>query len=101
MISEYFRDMSSVMGSLYGVLRPGGRAIIVIGDSCYGGVHIRSASILTELCRRQGYSVISMDVFRTMRKSAQHGGRHGLNETRLERFPKRLNRRGIPMRARI
>jgi DNA modification methylase len=81
MVRAYFEDLSCVLTLLNTVIRPGGRAIIVLGDSCYAGVQIKSARILSEISRSVGYSVLSCDPIRSMRQSAQLGGSARLDES--------------------
>jgi hypothetical protein len=56
---------------------------MVVGDSCYAGVQVNVAAIISDLIPNAGFRIISTDRIRSMRKSAQHGGQHELPETCL------------------
>ena len=88
MVAGYFADLESVLLSLKGIVRKGGHVVAAVGDSQYGGVRIDTAGILTEIGVRCGYDVEDASEIRSMRASAQHGGRFDLSETAL-----RLRRR--------
>lgn len=83
MIGGYFHDMAEVFLCLNKVLRPGGEAWAVVGDSRYANVHIPTATILAELAPVLGFEVVSLEAMRSMRSSAQQGGREELSETLL------------------
>lgn len=81
MVDGYFFDMKDILESIYSKLRTNGEVWMVVGDSRYAGVHIPVAKILIELSKQLGYSLVSKEAFRSMRASAQQGGRHELEET--------------------
>lgn len=81
MVGGYFSDMFQVFSSLNKVLCPGGEAWAVVGDSRYADVYIPTASILVELAPLLNFEVISHESMRSMRASAQQGGREELAET--------------------
>jgi DNA modification methylase len=54
MIAAYFRDMSRVLQQIARVLRPSGRACLVIGDSAPYGVHVPVDAWLAQLGRSYG-----------------------------------------------
>ncbi len=83
MIAGYFDDLSSLLINLREVLRSGGSAFIVVGDSCYRDVPVRVADILSEIADGAGFEVRSKRVIRRMRMSAQQGGGYSLNESVL------------------
>ena len=88
MVVGYFADLQNVLISLNRIVRPGGNVVVAVGDSQYGGVRIDVAGILAEIALRCGYDVAGAGEIRSMRASAQHGGRFDLSETAL-----RLRRR--------
>ena len=65
MVAAYFRDMSQVLQQIARVLRPGGRACLVIGDSAPYGVHVAVDTWLAQLGRSYG---LHDDVFEQTRE---------------------------------
>lgn len=88
MIGFYFDDLTKVFAQLRRVLAPGRHAVVAIGDSQYGGIHVDVASILVECVRPLGFRLTERGAIRSMRNSAQHGGGFELSEHCLafERF---------------
>ena len=82
MVGAYFADLSVVLDHVYRALAPGGSAWMVIGDSSYAGIQIPSAEIVAQISSKRGWKVAAME-FRSMRSSAQQGGRHELAENLL------------------
>lgn len=81
MIDGYFADMCGVMRSLASRLNPQGEAWAVVGDSLYANIHIPVAEILAELAPSCGFEPVQVEEFRSMRSSAQQGGRQELAES--------------------
>ena len=81
MLGGYFSDLTSVLTAIHAVIRKEGRVWLVVGDSRYAGVTIPTAQILTELAPEYGYQTLSLEPFRSMRSSAQQGGKHQLEES--------------------
>ena len=84
MVGAYFEDMQRLLTGLRRALRPGGRAVIVIGESSYAGIRVRSGHIAAQIAKAGGFSVRRHLKLRTMRLSAQQGGNHQLEERLLE-----------------
>lgn len=84
MIGAYFDDMHQLLKQLRTTLRPGGRAVIVIGESSYAGIRVRAGHIAAQIARNAGFEVERHSRLRTMRLSAQQGGDHKLEERLLE-----------------
>ena len=80
MVGAYFADIIGIMDRLRSGIRSGGTLWIVVGDSCYAGVKIPTANIIAELLTPLGWSVKGLEPFRSMRLSAQQGGRSELAE---------------------
>ena len=80
MVGGYFSDLLCVLADLRRILVEGATAWIVIGDSSYAGVHVPTAQVLQELAQFNGWRVLSLEPFRTMRTSAQQGGERTLAE---------------------
>lgn len=81
MVDGYFADMCGVMKSLASRLNPQGEAWAVVGDSLYANVHIPVAEILAELAPACGFEALNVEAFRSMRASAQQGGKQELAES--------------------
>jgi hypothetical protein len=83
MICSYFADMSLILTKLKAKLRKGGKAFLAVGNSKYGGVTVDTAAILMEIAVAIGFNKVSGQPIRSMRASAQQGGRFELRETLL------------------
>lgn len=81
MVLAYFGDMHSVLRDVRKKLRRGGRAFLAVGNSKYAGVIIDTATILTELAPSVGFTFSHSEPIRSMRASAQQGGRAELSES--------------------
>lgn len=81
MVQAYFQDMAIVLTKLRDRLAPNGKVIMVAGDSCYGDVRVDVGSILAEVGTELGYASVETRSMRSMRSSAQHGGRAELSES--------------------
>ncbi len=81
MVDGYFADMRGVMTSLASRLNPQGEAWAVVGDSLYANTHIPVAKILAELAPSCGFEAVHVEAFRSMRSSAQQGGKEELAES--------------------
>lgn len=88
MVGGYFGDLSVLLEGCARQLRTRGQAWFVVGDSQYGGVHIKVADILAEIGERCGMTVVQRKPFRSMRLSPQQGGSQRLAES-LVVFSKR------------
>lgn len=83
MVGGYFSDMQKVMKDLHVCLADEGELWAVVGDSRYAGIQVPTAGILAELAPVIGYEVVNVESFRSMRSSAQQGGKAELDETLL------------------
>jgi hypothetical protein len=81
MVGAYFADLVAVLDRVHRTLRSRGCCWMVVGDSRYGGVFVPTGQVLTELLPCLGWSIATMDPFRSMRSSSQHGGIDELAET--------------------
>ncbi len=59
MIIRYLDDMGATLAECRRVLRDGGRAIFVIGNSAIRGIHIKNSEALTLLAQNRGFSIES------------------------------------------
>ena len=83
MVGGYFSDMMSILRQIRMSLAHRGSMWIVVGDSCYAHIQIRTAEIIAELAAAAGWRVQTLEGCRSMRCPAQHGGRPELSETLL------------------
>lgn len=81
MIGAYFSDMLKVINGVHLSLSNNGTMWLVVGDSKYAGVIVRTAKILEQLLEPLGWTLVKSEAFRSMRVSAQQGGQYGLDET--------------------
>jgi len=68
--ASYFNDSNRFCQVASQLLKPGGRAVVVVGNSILQGVEIRVDSILAELGSRQGLTVESIQILRDQRVGA-------------------------------
>ena len=59
MVRRYVRDMGKVMEECARVLKRGGRAVFVVGDSAIRGVFVRNSGALIRLADSSGLSLVS------------------------------------------
>jgi hypothetical protein len=83
MVGGYFADLIAVMSGVRSTLHEKGKIWMVVGDSQYGDVVVPTAQIIKELGSSVGLHAISIEPFRSMRSSAQQGGRYELAESLL------------------
>jgi DNA modification methylase len=83
MVGAYFADLMKVLLGLRAILRPRATIWLVVGDSQYADVLVPTAKILQELAPTRGLVPLTVEPFRSMRSSAQQGGRPALSETLL------------------
>lgn len=83
MVGGYFADLWCVLRNIHRSLTIKGKVWMVVGDSQYAGVSIETSLILSQLSEKLGYSVEGVEPFRSMRSSAQQGGRPELSEALL------------------
>jgi hypothetical protein len=81
MVCAYFGDMATILQQVRSKLRKGGRAFLAVGNSKYAGVVIDTPKILAELAPAVGLRCVRSSSIRSMRASAQQGGREELHES--------------------
>lgn len=54
-VAQYFDDMTMVATEMYRVLKPKGKACIVIGNTTVKDVHIQSAEVFWDLLKKAGF----------------------------------------------
>ena len=58
-LGRYVQDMDTVVAEMARVLKPGGEAVLVVGDSTVRGVFIRNSVALLTLAARHGMTTLS------------------------------------------
>ncbi|HEY4113664.1 MAG TPA: hypothetical protein VGM17_06330 [Rhizomicrobium sp.] len=58
-LAQYVWDMYRVTAEAARVLKPGGRAVYVVGDSTIRGTFVRNSSIVAAVARRNGLTLVS------------------------------------------
>lgn len=81
MVGAYFADLMAITRRIGRRLSPGGSLWLVVGDSQYAGIQIATAEIIGALAIGEGWVLRGYEPFRSMRLSAQQGGRPELAET--------------------
>lgn len=70
MAAGYFEEMGLVFKGLSKHLKPGGIACIDIGDSLYGGVHVPTHQILSEIAKDSDFATLDILTLRERRSKA-------------------------------
>lgn len=70
-VRGYFADMQSRMMHVHSVLKPGGRCVIVVGNSAYAGVIIPTDLLLARTAENLGFKVERLEVCRHLTTSSQ------------------------------
>jgi len=83
MVGGYFADMESVLQNISEKLADNGEVWMVVGDSKYAGLQVKTADILSEISAGLGLQVKLQEPFRSMRLSPQQGGSQELAESLL------------------
>jgi SAM-dependent methyltransferase len=66
-VHRYFADLVPVLGRVRDALRPGGRFVVVVGDSLLAGAYIPGDLILARMASRLGFAIDAVDVARSRR----------------------------------
>jgi DNA modification methylase len=66
-VHRYFADLLPVLKNVYEALRPGGRFVLVVGDSLLAGVYVPGDLILARIATQVGFSIERVDVARSRR----------------------------------
>ena len=67
----YFQDMETVLRGIFRSLKPGGKCIIVVGNSAYSGVVVPTDLILGKLGKNIGFQSITISIARSLTTSSQ------------------------------
>lgn len=71
MLTNYFFDMQKVLKNCFDVLKNGGFCFIVVGNSCYKGVPIKTDEILVQEAQKIGFKCEEIIVARKLKTSSQ------------------------------
>jgi DNA modification methylase len=72
-VTKYFDDLVPVIQNVYAALKPGGRFVIVNGDSLMAGTYIPGDMLFARLASRIGFIVEGFEVARTRRSGQRRG----------------------------
>jgi hypothetical protein len=81
MVGAYFHDLATILSGLQHVMRPGASVMMLVGDSRYADISVDVGAISAEVAATLGYRLMELRLMRSMRSSAQQGGRFELGET--------------------
>ncbi len=84
-VHRYFADLAQVMRGVYRALRPGGRFVLVVGDSLLAGTYVPGDLITARIGTRLGFSIRSVDVARVRRSGQRRHFRLRESVVALER----------------
>jgi DNA modification methylase len=59
-VANYFNDMQAVAAEMHRVLRVGGHACLVIGNTTFLGVRVKSAEVFTEILEVLGFDIVEI-----------------------------------------
>lgn len=59
-VANYFNDMQAVAAEMHRVLRKDGHACLVIGNTTFTGVKIKSAEVFTEILESLGFNLVDI-----------------------------------------
>ncbi len=66
-VKRYFSDLVPVLAGVYRALRPGGRFVLVVGDSLLAGTYVPGDLLLARLGASAGFRVERVEIARTRR----------------------------------
>lgn len=84
-VHRYFRDLLPILSGVYRSLRPGGRFVLVIGDSLLGGTYVPGDLITARLGASVGFCIRSVDIARERRSGQRRSFRLRESVVTLER----------------
>jgi len=65
LVAGYFNDMHLIVKDVYRVLKPGTKALFVLGDSAPYGVHIPTDDLIGQIGLGVGFDTYEIDILRT------------------------------------
>ena len=74
-VNRYFADLRPVLAGVYHALTPGGRFVLVIGDSLLAGTYVPGDLLVARQGAELGFEVASVEVARTRRSGQRRSFR--------------------------
>lgn len=84
-VNRYFSDLAQVMRGVFHALRPGGRFVLVVGDSLLAGTYVPGDLITARIGESLGFAIRSVDVARERRSGQRRHFRLRESLVTLER----------------
>jgi DNA modification methylase len=72
-VRKYFGDLAPVISNVHRALKPGGRFVVVNGDSLIAGTYVPGDQIFARLASASGFEVESFEIARTRRSGQRRG----------------------------
>jgi len=66
-VHRYFADLRPVLDGVFRSLKPGGRFVVVVGDSLLAGAYVPGDLLLARLGTAEGFRIVSVEVARRRR----------------------------------
>jgi DNA modification methylase len=66
-VHRYFSDLAPVLEGVYRALVPGGRFVVVVGDSLLAGVYVPGDLLLARLAASRGFRIVAVEAARRRR----------------------------------
>ncbi len=86
-VHRYFADLQPVLAGVFRALRPGGRFVIVVGDSLLAGAYVPGDLILARMGERMGFRLRGVEVARARRSGQRRSFLLRESVVTLERPP--------------
>jgi DNA modification methylase len=74
-VRRYFDDLRPILAGVYRALRPGGRFVLVVGDSLLAGAYVPGDLILARMGADLGFTIGSVEVARSRRSGQRRSFR--------------------------
>ena len=71
LVRGYFTDMGKTLEEIFKVTRKGGRCIIIVGNSAYGGIIVPTDILLAKIAQDIGFSIDNITIARHLTTSSQ------------------------------
>ncbi len=78
-VHRYFADLVPVLRNVHRALVPGGRFVVVVGDSLLAGTYVPGDLLLARIGRSLGFRIVSVEVARSRRSGQRRS--FGLRES--------------------
>jgi len=69
MITAYFKDIEATFSNIYDTLMERTKLAIVVGDSCFAGIHIPTDILICDIAESLGFTVDKIEITRFRRSS--------------------------------